>query len=88
MQQEIYIIKTTHRNKPGYMYAYAMSSKPLAQETKSQTQITESQTQIVESQTHITESQTQITESQTHITKSKVVPLSMQCIMSLLYNSH
>jgi hypothetical protein len=41
------------------MYAYAMSSEPLAQETESQTQITE----------------------------SKVVPLSMQCIMSPLYNS-
>jgi len=31
------------------MYAYAMSSKPLAQEIESQTQIPESQTHIAES---------------------------------------
>jgi len=56
MQQEIYIIKTAHTNTPWYMYAYAMSSKPLAQEIESQTQIIESQTQIIESQTQIAES--------------------------------
>jgi hypothetical protein len=52
----------------------AMSSEPLARETESQTQITKLQTQIA--------------KSQTHITLSKVVSLSMQCIMSQLYNSH
>jgi hypothetical protein len=80
--RNIYIIKTIPTTTPSYMYAYARSSEPLAQETESQTQIAESQTHIAESQTQIAESQTHIAESQTHITKSQVVPLSMQCIMS------
>jgi len=52
--KNIHIIKTAHTNTPRYMYAYAMSPEPLAQETESQDCVTMLQCNMLQKQFMIT----------------------------------